>query len=154
MANERTIIESPFGTNPDGTRADPDTFARNKAYALRCLRYCLDKGLAGFGSHLLYPQVLDDATPEQREQGIAAGEAWAASAELVLVFLDYGVTPGMVRGINRAIKAGQAIAWINIGLNAPTLTDLVNERMSEGKQREEGFLSSERPRDISGFGDT
>ena len=44
-------------------------------------RRALARGEAPIASHLLYPQVLDDADPFQRQQGIAAGLAWAAVAD-------------------------------------------------------------------------
>jgi hypothetical protein len=109
----RVIIESPLGSRPDGTRIDPDSkeFQDNVTYARACMLDSLRRGEAPYGSHLLYPQCLDDATPEEREQGIQAGFAWGAVAELVAVYCDKGLTAGMRRGIARAQEAGQRIAF-------------------------------------------
>jgi hypothetical protein len=60
------IIESRYAGDID----------RNVAYARQALKHSLDRGEAPIASHLLYPQVLDDNDPAQREQGIAAGLAW------------------------------------------------------------------------------
>lgn len=114
---KRVLIESPFGTNPDGTRADEATMARNVEYARRAMLWCLRQGYAPYGSHLLYPQCLDDSTPSERELGIQAGFAWGAAAELVIVFEDYRLTPGMLRGVERSNAAGQPIQHLTIGAN-------------------------------------
>lgn len=113
----RTIIESPLGSRPDGTRASPEEFKRNQEYALRCMRHSLSLGEAPFASHVLYPLVLEDATPDERRQGMWAGFAWGERAEQVAVYLDYEITPGMLEGIDRAKRAGQAIRYRRIGQN-------------------------------------
>jgi hypothetical protein len=118
---KRVIIESPFGTNPDGTRADVATVGRNIAYAQRAMLWCLRKGWAPYGSHLLYPQCLNDATPAERELGINAGFAWGMVADLVIVFADYAITPGMLRGIKRAEIARQDVMRVLIGKNEDPL---------------------------------
>jgi hypothetical protein len=112
----RVIIESPLGRRPDGTRIDPGSpeFEANVTYARACLRDTVRRGEAGFGSHLLYPQCLDDATPEERKAGIEAGFAWGEVAELVAVYTDRGITEGMQLGIERARKAGQPVEFRSI----------------------------------------
>lgn len=111
------VIESPFGTNPDGSRADPETVERNLVYARRAMLWCLRRAWPPYGSHLLYPQCLNDATPEERELGIQSGFEWGKMADAVLVFTDYGITPGMLRGIDRAREAGQLVEHVKIGRN-------------------------------------
>lgn len=120
---KRVIIESPFGTNPDGSRADIPTVDRNIEYAQRAMLWCLRKGWAPYGSHLLYPQCLNDATPAERELGITAGFAWGKVAQMVIVFGDYGITPGMLRGIKRAEEDGQSILRVLIGKNDAAIVD-------------------------------
>lgn len=97
----RVVIESPFGSTPEGERASMPTVFDNVDYLRRCLRDSLRRGEAPFASHALYPQVLDDATPEERAQGMAAGFAWGERADLVAVYIDRGTTPGMAEGIER-----------------------------------------------------
>ncbi len=114
-AGLRTIIESPLGSRPDGTRASPEEFKRNQEYALRCMRHSFSIGEAPFASHVLYPLVLEDATPDERRQGMQAGFAWGEVAQQVAVYVDYDVTPGMIEGINRARRAGQRVRFRRIG---------------------------------------
>lgn len=106
------IIESPLGNRPDGTRCSPEEFERNVQYARACVKDSLLRGEAPFASHVIYPLVLDDATPEQRRMGMEAGFAWGDAARQVdadffgpsalrAVYTDRGVTPGMTEGIQR-----------------------------------------------------
>jgi hypothetical protein len=109
---KRVVIESPLGRSAiDGKRIEPGTpeFEANVSYARLAMLDSLKRGEAPYGSHLLYPQCLNDATPEEREMGIQAGFAWGAAADLVAVYVDRGITEGMRRGIERAEAAGQTV---------------------------------------------
>lgn len=96
----RVVIESPFQGLPV-----------NVAYARLCMRDSLRRGEAPIASHLLYPQILEDATVEERKLGMAAGLAWGTQAQLVAVYTDRGITPGMVRGIEWAQEHGIPLAY-------------------------------------------
>lgn len=88
------VIESPYAGD----------VPRNVAYAVAAMRDCLARGEAPIASHLLYAATgaLDDATPSEREHGIAAGLAWGAKADATVVYADLGESPGMTLGIERA----------------------------------------------------
>jgi hypothetical protein len=109
------IIESPFGTRPDGSRATPAEMEENVLYARRALADSLAKGEAPYASHLLYPQALHDADAAQRRQGMEAGFAWGEKADLCAVYIDRGVTPGMKEGIDRALARCTVIVYRTIG---------------------------------------
>jgi hypothetical protein len=98
------LVESPYA----GT---PEEITRNEKYARACLADCLAKGEAPFASHLLYtqPSVLRDGVPEERALGIEAGLAWGDKADLTAVYVDLGVSLGMLKGIERANAAGRPI---------------------------------------------
>lgn len=98
---KRVIIESPYAGDID----------LNVAYANACLLDSLRRGEAPFASHLLYPQVLDDATTHERAQGIAAGFAWGDVADLTAVYEDFGISTGMQLGIDRAVSQHRAIEY-------------------------------------------
>ena len=72
---KRVFVCSPW-------REDP---ARGAEILRAVLRDVLREGDAPFAPHGLYPQVLDDALPEDRERGIVAGVAWLTVADEVLV---------------------------------------------------------------------
>jgi hypothetical protein len=101
----RVVIESPFaGKTPAET-------ARNVRYARAAIRDCLLRGEAPYASHSIYTLegVLDDTVPEERSMGMAAGWAWVRSADLVAVYIDLGISPGMQAGIARAKELGREI---------------------------------------------
>lgn len=90
------IIESPYSGNLD----------KHIEYARKCVKHSLMCGENPFASHLLYTQdgILDDSNPEERQRGINAGFAWGKHADLVAVYIDYGISIGMKRGIEQALR--------------------------------------------------
>lgn len=65
--------------------------SRNVSYADACMLDALRRGEAPFLGHLLYPRVLDDARPEDRDLGIAAHIAWLRFADMLAVYSDRGI---------------------------------------------------------------
>lgn len=93
----RVILESPFrGASVQETN-------RNFEYALEALRHSISIGEAPFGSHLIYPAVLDDAKPSERTIGITMGYAWWIAAEAIVFYLDQGWSEGMMKARLRAL---------------------------------------------------
>ena len=105
----RVIIESPFKGDTE------EQIQRNIGYLHRCLRDSLDRHEAPFASHAIYTQVLDDNKPAERRQGINAGFAWGRVGEIVAVYLDFGVTHGMMEGIERAKENEIYVSYRTIG---------------------------------------
>lgn len=101
------ILESPYAADTDLEQV------RNIAYARACMRKCLQRGDAPFASHLLYtqPRVLDDDIPEERELGINAGLKWGVKADVTVVFGNYGITEGMLKGIEAAKACGRPVEY-------------------------------------------
>lgn len=101
----RVIVESPFHGD-----------FKNVKYARECVRDCISRGESPFASHLLYTQkgLLDDKNPTERKRGIDAAIGWLEVADFVAVYMDLGVTPGMVVGITRAARLDKPIRlrWI------------------------------------------
>jgi len=93
---KRAIIESPYSGD----------IVRNKAYARLCCLDSIGRGEAPFAGHLLYTQFLDDATPAERKKGLDCDFAWMAPADVVAVYTDHGITPGMQAGIDMAKSLG------------------------------------------------
>lgn len=107
----RVVIESPFGTNIDGTPADAATIERNREYLDAAMRDSFGNGEAPFASHRLYPGVLRDEDPRERRLGMEAGFLWGECAERVIVYGDLGVTKGMREGVARARAAGIPVEY-------------------------------------------
>lgn len=91
---------------------------QNRRYALQCMKDALSRGEAPYASHLLFDQrgLLDDANPAERTIGMHAGFAWAAAAELRAVYIDRGISSGMLQGIAHR-PYGQAVEFRS--LNRP-----------------------------------
>lgn len=79
----------------------------------------LQRGERPFASHLLYTQtgILDDTKPEERKFGIEAGFAWWECADMVVFYLDYGVSAGMIDALMLAARREMSVDFRRIGLN-------------------------------------
>lgn len=106
---KKVEVESPFSGEVE----------RNIKYARRCMADSLKRGEAPLASHLLYtqPGILDDTIPEERKLGMEAGKVWSAEAELVVCYVDYGWSSGMVWGKEQAEKRGIPVEIREIGKN-------------------------------------
>lgn len=110
------VIESPLKAS---TRED---LVRNLRYARAALYdSVVVRQEAGFPSHLLYTQVMDDNDPGLRRIGMMAGFAWGRIAHVCAVYTDLGVSEGMWEGINRHHGNGLRIEHRSI----PNWQDLV-----------------------------
>lgn len=105
----RVIVESPYAGDIE----------RNTLYARRAVRDCLERGEAPIASHLLFPQagILNEFVPEERSWGIAAGLMWLPVADLVALYIDYGVSNGMKGALTQAEHLGKRVQYRRIGEN-------------------------------------
>jgi len=104
---KRVVLESPF------SEGNPIYIS----YARRAVRDSLERGEAPIASHLLYPQdgILRDFIPAEREKGIKAGTSWIEVADALVVYVDFGLTRGMLRGIKKAEDHGVPIEFRCLG---------------------------------------
>lgn len=114
----RVIIESPFHNDI------PEEAAANIKYARKC---CLDATVRGevpFASHLFFTQFLDDSDPKQREMGIRMGFEYWRDAELVIFYVDRGVSRGMKEALAKAIEEQKPFEIRRLSQTAinPTIT--------------------------------
>lgn len=94
----KVVIESPYA-------ADTETeLQKNIDYAKEALLDSLNRLESPFASHLLYTQVLNDKDPIQRQQGIQAGISYYEKVDLCAVYGDKGISKGMWKGIEKALK--------------------------------------------------
>ncbi len=116
------IIESPYaGAVP-----------RNLAYLRACMADSLSKGEAPYASHGLYTQegVLDDTIPAERQKGMAAGFAWNQKADATIVYQDFGMSSGMLAGVENAKAAGRFIEYRRLDPKLVALISRVGEAAS------------------------
>jgi hypothetical protein len=106
MPSNLVVILSPYAGDVE----------KNVEYARDCMRESLKRGEHPYAVHLLMPQVLDDAVPAQREEGMAVGWSWMAHADLVAVYTDRGISSGMMRDIEEASRLQKLITFRSIEL--------------------------------------
>ena len=103
------LIESPFAGKSEQEKKD------NISYARKCMADSFGRGEMPFAGHLLYTQegILDDDIPEQRFLGIETAFKWAKSAGAgkSVVYVDRGLSRGMIGGIKRAKIDGRIICF-------------------------------------------
>lgn len=88
---------------------------RNMVAAVRCCQYVIRKGMMPVASHLLYPQMLRDDIPAEREMGTAFGLALLALCDEVWVFRDHtGLSPGMEAEVNEARRLGKPVRFLDL----------------------------------------
>lgn len=79
---------------------------RNTRNARRFLKFAVDQGAIPFAPHLLYPQVLDEETPGQREIGLLFGMVWLGKCDALWVFggrISSGMRAEIAKAKNRCI---------------------------------------------------
>ncbi len=89
-----------------------DVEANVKA-AIRYCRLVIDRGYMPIASHLLYPQILRDDDPIERELGMLFGLALLRDCDEVWVFGE--VSPGVAREIEEAKRLQKRIRFVEEG---------------------------------------
>jgi hypothetical protein len=85
---------------------------KNTQNAMRYLKFAADRGAIPFAPHLLYPQVLDENDPSQRELGLFFGMVWLSKCDELWAFGDH-ISPGMQAEINKAKRRGMLIRYFS-----------------------------------------
>ena len=83
----------------------------NKKKAIRFCRYAIGEGCIPVASHLLYPQMLDDSDPVQRQLGLYFGLVLLGRCNQLWVLNDGGISPGMEAEIKKAKQRNMTIRW-------------------------------------------
>ncbi len=96
---------------------------KNVEYAKQACRAVMESGHAFFAPHLLYPAVLDDAIPEERQAGIAMGLTLLYRCDEVRAFGPH-ISSGMQAEIAEAEKLRIPVRRMEIpeiGMKGPAL---------------------------------
>lgn len=89
--------------------------AANVKTAIKCCRYVINQGYMPVASHLLYPQILNDNNPRERELGLKFGLALLSTCDEVWVFMSGGViSKGMEQEIAVAKRLGKSVRKFEI----------------------------------------
>lgn len=99
-------LESPFqGGSPEATEL-------NVIYARKAFKHSLMvHGEIPFASHLLYTQdgILDDTIPAERALGISAGFYTNLLAHKTVLYIDLGISRGMLEGAKASYAANRPL---------------------------------------------
>lgn len=87
----------------------------NTQNAKRYLKFAVDKGAIPFAPHLLYPLVLNEADPAQRELGMFLGLVWLGKCDELWVF-GSSISPGMTAEIDKAKRRLMPIRYFTENL--------------------------------------
>lgn len=74
---------------------------KNVAFARRACRHAIHQGYIPIAVHLLYPQMLDDSDPAERERGLRLGQQLLRRCDELWVCGDR-ISSGMAREISEA----------------------------------------------------
>lgn len=85
---------------------------QNVAFAKRACRHAISQGHTPIAVHLLYPQLLDDKEPAEREIGLRLGHRALESCDELWVCGDR-ISSGMAQEIAEAQKLGIPIHSIS-----------------------------------------
>jgi hypothetical protein len=99
------VVESPYRATAYYTQE------QHHLYLMHCIEDCLRRGEAPYASHHLIPEILDDDDQFERAFGIRCGFAWGQHADLVAIYSDLGVGPGMADAIEHWSRLGKRIEW-------------------------------------------
>lgn len=78
---------------------------KNTEFAKRACRHVMNEGHAFFAPHLLYPTILDEHQPEQRQLGLDMGISMLSRCDELWCYGDR-VSPGMHLEIEEAGRLG------------------------------------------------
>jgi hypothetical protein len=107
-ARRRVFVCSPY-------RGTPAEVEQNILVARAICRRAAEMGYAPFAPHLLYTQITDEASPEERELGILMGLAWMPCCDEVWSYPIGQTTPGMLRELAEARRLGKRIVRLARG---------------------------------------
>ena len=86
----------------------------HKEAARRYCRFAVDTGYIPIAPHLLFPQFLNDADPDERELGMFFGNVLMSKCSEVWVFGET-ISTGMIAEIDRAKRKNQHIRYFTDG---------------------------------------
>ena len=78
---------------------------KNTAFAKKACRHVMSEGHAFFAPHLLYPQLLDDSKPQERQAGLDMGLAMLPRCDELWCYGDR-ISFGMHLEIEEAVRLG------------------------------------------------
>lgn len=125
---KRVYICSPLRPHGETEEERKKDLHRNEQLARFACRYATEHGCMPLAPHLYFSQFMDDADPQDREDGIRYGLKWLEGCEEIWV-VERRITEGMKREIAVARKRGMKEKHLVISLKPEErlLNDLLGE---------------------------
>ncbi|MDD3229228.1 MAG: DUF4406 domain-containing protein [Oscillospiraceae bacterium] len=92
---KRIYVASPYAGDAE----------RNTEFAKQACRHVMNEGHAFFAPHLLYPSILDDSQPHQRQAGLTMGLAMLSACDELWCYGEH-ISHGMMLEIEEAARLG------------------------------------------------
>lgn len=100
------VIESPFAASAERTQEE------HRIHALKLCRVIALRGDLPLASHVYAPQFLFESHADERDAGIGIQKEFLWFADGVLVWDDWGITPGM----KAALQYHENVVWPGPGI--------------------------------------
>ncbi len=125
---KKVFICSPLRPKGETVEERKKDLHRNQQLARFACRYATEHGYMPLAPHIYFTQFMDDADPQDREDGIRYGLKWLEDCEEIWV-VERRVTEGMKREIAVARKRGMREKHFVISLRPEErlLNDLIGE---------------------------
>lgn len=97
VANRKcVIIESPYASE------DTAMMQRHVNYAKYAFKDSMSRGEAPMAGFILYGQMMNDRQKIDHDIALVVHLSWIPKCDLLVVYADYGISPGMQAAINTA----------------------------------------------------
>lgn len=107
---------------------------KNMEFAKRACRHVMNEGHAFFAPHLLYPSLLDDSQPRERQLGIDMGLAMLERCDELWCYGDH-ISHGMMQEISEADSLGIPVRRVMEQENGFVIGKARTVKMAEAPQR-------------------
>jgi len=120
---------------------------KNTEFARKACRYVMNEGHAFFAPHLLYPQLLNDANPDERQAGLDMGLAILKKCDELWACGDR-ISSGMQAEIELAKQLGIPIRYVSeeqiLGTSDPVYAIWAKGKTDGPLAGQSGFLCENR----------
>ncbi|WP_312102479.1 DUF7768 domain-containing protein [Pygmaiobacter massiliensis] len=107
---------------------------KNTEFAKRACRHVMNEGYAFFAPHLLYPNLLDDSLPQERQLGIDMGLAMLEHCDELWCYGDR-ISRGMMQEIAEADSLGIPVRRVMEQENGFVIGKSRTVKMAEAPQQ-------------------
>ncbi|MDD3227626.1 MAG: DUF4406 domain-containing protein [Oscillospiraceae bacterium] len=111
---------------------------QNTEFAKQACRHVMNEGHAFFAPHLLYPSILDDSQPHQRQAGFEMGFAMLSACDELWCYGDH-ISHGMMLEIEQAARLGIPTCRVLMQENGFVIGNARNPQQAEAPAQAMGM---------------